>query len=449
VGSADLGADVPGDASEGVSGSIARPKRVLIVTPEDAAWCRGMGERVVQAWPGFDGVARPDFEPWKLAAFERALEERDWVWSTLREAGAVIFGAWGTPKVTQLVDLLDRARVPTVFVAPDGQTARKLLGTCDLEERGLVVLTGKNAPERAAHVLQGLAIRQPLVDRLADEARVGLRAQANVQAQLEHVEAELREAARVQQNFAHRPLPDVPGLDVGVVYRPAGHVSGDVFDVEMLDENRVGFFLADAAGHGVPAAMLTLYIARALPKTERRDGKLRVIPPGEALCRLNHDFATRPGVADRFATAVYGVYDLRTRELTVAGAGHPAPILANSDGPAERIETDGPLLGVFDDAAFSEVSLSLNPGQSLVVFSDGWEVAFPEAGADGDRLRIPTRTYLGRLESFGRACARDGVNASLAAIASDLDGQSGSLHQPDDVTALVLSATAVAQTLAA
>ncbi len=362
--------------------------------------------------------------------------------------GVMVCASDGAEGVVRLAHQLDEARIPAVFVAEHEACVDALDRAAELTELGFGIVAGHD-PTRAAATLLGAMGRQPLIDRLVKEAGQGHRAQGRVQAELDALETELREAARVQQNFAHRPVPEIPGLEVGVIYRPAGYVSGDVFDVEELDEDRVGIFLADAAGHGVPAAMLTLFISRALPKVERIGSRLRVIPPGEALARLNHDMSTRPGASDRFATAVYAVYDRRDRTVTIAGAGHPPPILAGDSGEAERIETDGPLLGVFPDAQFGEVVIRLEAGRSLVLFSDGWEVAFPKKDADAHGLRVPTRTYVDRLTGLARACLRDGSGPAVDAIVRSLDEQAGSLHQPDDVTALVLTGVAIAGAKAA
>jgi sigma-B regulation protein RsbU (phosphoserine phosphatase) len=78
----------------------------------------------------------------------------------------------------------------------------------------------------------------------------------------------------MQQQFVQRGVPYIPGVNVGVVYRPATYVSGDLFDVEAPRRApRVSVFLADAVGHGVPAAMLTLFISRALPKIDTVGGR--------------------------------------------------------------------------------------------------------------------------------------------------------------------------------
>jgi serine phosphatase RsbU (regulator of sigma subunit) len=217
-----------------------------------------------------------------------------------------------------------------------------------------------------------------------------------------------------------------------VVFRPAGYVSGDVFDVRRVGSRSVAFFVADAVGHGVPAALMTLLVARTLRSLDSSEA----LDPEAALTRLNCELCAQQTGRQRFVTAVYGVLDTQSGRLRISGAGHPPPILAGVRG-VERIETDGPLLGVFDGAEFPAVELELGADDVLILFSDGFETAVPDPGAQGRRLKLPTRRYVEHLVG----CRSDGSTLAEAAerLEQDLDSQAGSLHQPDDVTAVLLS----------
>src|SRR5215213_10977953 len=106
---------------------------------------------------------------------------------------------------------------------------------------------------------------------------------------LTRIDEELRLAARLQQDFLPKELPEVGNVRFHTLYRPAGYVSGDLYDVMRLDERRVGFYLADAVGHGVPAALLTMFVKQALQTRELidRGPGYRLLDPSEALRRLN------------------------------------------------------------------------------------------------------------------------------------------------------------------
>jgi sigma-B regulation protein RsbU (phosphoserine phosphatase) len=244
----------------------------------------------------------------------------------------------------------------------------------------------------------------------------------------------------LQNDFVRCAVPYMPELDFGVVYRPATYVSGDIFDIERLDEHHVAVFIADAVGHGVPAGMLTLFISRSLPKLDGFGGSARIVPPGEALARLNTAYCGRTGTNSRFATAMYGVIDTRDMTMRLAGAGHPAGILVREDGRIERAESSGPLLGIFPEATFGELTIDLSDARSLVLFTDGFELAYPDQGEPGGEMHYEANRYEAELMNMARqAGSREGLIAAIERVQTDLDRQIGSLHQADDVTALVIA----------
>src|SRR5262249_46159125 len=132
---------------------------------------------------------------------------------------------------------------------------------------------------------------------------------------------ELNLAASVQQEMLPRRLPERANLQFGTLFRPAGYVSGDIFDVvELDDEGRhIGFFIADPVGHGVPAALMTMVIHRSLRMTRSLDkGSREIVWPGDAMTRLNDELCRGKRESPRFTTAVYGIIDTRTLRVTLA-----------------------------------------------------------------------------------------------------------------------------------
>ncbi|MFG0305321.1 MAG: PP2C family protein-serine/threonine phosphatase [Phycisphaerales bacterium JB040] len=303
-------------------------------------------------------------------------------------------------------------------------------------------------PAHIATSLATLAARQEVIDRIAREHRLSRMMLDGVQRQLIEWNAEMRRAASVQREFLPSANCGAGLVDLGVVYRPAGDVSGDVYDLRRLDDDTIAFFIADAVGHGVPAAMMTQIIARSLRMTEGVGDSERILSPVEALERLNDELVRHGGSSSRFATAVYGLIDAPTGRVRLAGAGHPPPIVCGPSG-SRRIETGGPLLGVFEEAEFGEAEFTLSPGEVLVLFSDGFEMAFPDEGATGEDLKRPTRTHLEKLASVSASGGAGGVREAALRLNAELDSQVGSLHQPDDVTALLISPVAQEARLAA
>jgi sigma-B regulation protein RsbU (phosphoserine phosphatase) len=203
-----------------------------------------------------------------------------------------------------------------------------------------------------------------------------------------------------------------------------------------LDEDHIGVFLADVAGHGVPAALMTMVICRSLVTKETDAHDYRLVPPAEVLERLNLDLRRR-NKHIRFATAVYALVDCRRRVMTLAGAGHPPPLLLRAGAPARELATDGGLLGVFEDESYEQIEVPLECGDRVLFYSDGFEQAFPHRASNAYERKMPTDRYR---EEFQRLESCRTATEMVSCIEERLDDQRGSLHQIDDLTLLCLHA---------
>lgn len=362
------------------------------------------------------------------------------------------------PAVTlhALADALQTNLVPAIALVP-----RLDEHPANIAGDEILMLDSSAAPVIVASALFALSERQPAIANLLRENAALRRFQQGLRGQIEKVNEELQLASQVQRDFLPRDLPRVPGLEMAAFFRPCGYVSGDIYDVQRLDEHHVGFFIADAVGHGVPAALMTMALARTLHIAEIRGERGEIIAPGEALGRLNREMIRRHGSTPRFATAVYGVIDTRSMMVTVASAGHPPALVFGADG-STRINSEGSLLGVFPEDEYGETSFTLCDDQVLVVHSDGFETAFPEQHVDHHARRLPTTNYLDRFEEMYESAMRVAtdeatgdqscqthaglvhpgkgrLNRALQVLAHRLDTQAGSLHQVDDLTALVFA----------
>ncbi len=335
--------------------------------------------------------------------------------------------------VYKLVDRLEEGLAPALLLM-DGANPRfeALAGP------GVITAEVSTHPAALAGMAHALAQRQAAVDSLASELRVARRYHGGLRDEIGRMHEELQLAASVQRELLPAELPEAPGLEFGVLFRPCGYVSGDIYNVVRLDEHRVGFFVADAVGHGVPAALMTVVLSRGLPMVDATEHGTRIVPPAEAMSRLNEALLRGPNPGRRFATAVYGVIDSAKRSVTLAGAGHPPPLRIRPDGKAEAIETGGSLLGVFPDGEFDEATFPLEPDDVLLTFSDGFETAFPAEGAESGKTRASTR-YVDHFHELVEARRSAGIRAAMERLAQRLDEASGSLHQIDDLTALVVA----------
>lgn len=188
-----------------------------------------------------------------------------------------------------------------------------------------------------------------------------------------HYRQQLRLASQVQRELLPRTAPSYGHVSLSTVYRPMDYVSGDIYDVRRLDEDHVAVALIDAEGHGISAALLTVFLRRALREEARRNGGPWPPRPHEVLARLNEDLLETDLSECQFAAAVYAVVNLRSRCVELARGGAPYPILRHADGSCQLLRPAGSVVGVIPDVRFERESLELAPGDSLLLYSDGIE----------------------------------------------------------------------------
>lgn len=383
------------------------------------------------SWPRY--CIAPETRAVSLAEFQFAVTgptpER------MVEGGPVLIGVGPELSPTSLYQLVDRLQqlvVPAVVLFPVvDQAARGLQGG------GVLVESWDADPAFLAAALATLGERQSTVRGLLQDLAIASRYSGGVSGEIDRIHEELNLAAAVQQEMLPRRLPRAPGFECGVLFRPAGYVSGDIYDVVDLGQGLVAFFIADAVGHGVPAALMTMVISKSLRMTRPGDGGGGVVSPAEAMTRLNEELCRGVAGSPRFSTAVYGLLDTRTREVRLAGAGHPPPLRIRGAN-LTRVETDGPLLGVFPGETYTETSFTLGPDETLLLYSDGFETAF--APAVDSRGKRGTDSYLDEIASLAWPDGKTAttIAGALRDLESRIDRAAGSLHQADDVTAVAL-----------
>jgi phosphoserine phosphatase RsbU/P len=345
----------------------------------------------------------------------------------------------GGSALFQLVDRLQQHLVPAILLFPSADGPMR-----QLESDGVIVESWDASPSLLAAMLFALSQRQATVRSLSRDLAISNRYQGGVRGEIDRIHDELNLAAAVQQEMLPRRMPEAPGIQFGTLFRPAGYVSGDIYDVVELDERTIGFFIADAVGHGVPAALMTMVISRSLRMTRMGEQGKEIISPGEAMTRLNEELCRGKKENPRFSTAVYGTIDTVTREVRLSGAGHPPPLRIRGTFMT-KVNTDGPLLGVFPGEKYDEACFTLADDETLLLYSDGFETAFAPPETQPGR-RKAADAYMGELARLPwPAPTHTGSAADALRILEDrIDEQSGSLHQVDDVTAVAISARSIA-----
>lgn len=335
-----------------------------------------------------------------------------------------------------LMALLQDRHIPTMVTRP-----REALAPGEPLAEGVVACPADQPPALACAVLRSLWSQAGVLKNLQRELKFLHAHQGGLCDQIGKIDEELRLAAQLQREFLPHELPRVGLVEFHALFRPAGYVSGDIYDVVRLDEHHVGVFIADAVGHGVPAALMTMYIKRCL-QTKTIDpgspGGYRITSPDAALAHLNVDMCNQPSTGKiRFATACYAVVNCNTLEMLFARAGHPFPLVLHADGTSTHLEPDGAMLGIFPEEVFQLQRVQLQAGDRLLFYSDGFELAFPQEGEGNadDRAARSTQQYTQEFKDL----ANGSLEAALARLVANLDQQAGSLNQQDDMTVVALA----------
>ena len=184
---------------------------------------------------------------------------------------------------------------------------------------------------------------------------------------------QLRLAGLVQQDFLPAKLPNTEEVQWATIFLPAEWVSGDIYDIVRIDEQHIGFYVADIVGHGMPAALLTIFLKQALVMRETIDNNYRIFSPVEVMKNLNLRMTAQKLSGYQFATCCYCLLNTKTLQLTYSRAGHPYPILIRPGKEPEQLEIRGSLLGIFEQAEYVQGTVQLQPGDKLLLYSDGAE----------------------------------------------------------------------------
>ena len=270
-----------------------------------------------------------------------------------------------------------------------------------------------------------------LLDNLAAQAAPALRVGQLVREQeaeavtRQRFEQELEVARLIQQNFLPRELPELQGWQVAAYYRPAREVGGDFYDVIPLSDGRVAFVVGDVTDKGVPAALVM-----SATRSVLRASAQRLIEPGIVLERVNeHLCPDMP--AKMFVTCLYGVLDPATGLLRFANAGHDLPYVNTADGVVE-LRARGMPLGLMPGMAYEEKEAVLQPGESVLLHSDGVVEAHD-----------PERDMFGFPRLKETVADAPGGQALIDRVLADLDAFTGpSAEQEDDITMVTLERSA-------
>ncbi len=246
--------------------------------------------------------------------------------------------------------------------------------------------------------------------------------------ELTGIKGDLAVAREIQQAILPRIFPPFPEeantLDIAADMNAAKDVGGDFYDFFRIDNDRIGFTIADVSGKGVPAA-----IFMAVARTLIRATGIRGVSPAECMTYSNA-LLSQESVNYMFVTVFYGIYNIRTGEVTYTNAGHNPPYLMKSDGSVEELPLSKDIVaGAIDDYEFTEDTLQLEKGDTLLLFTDGVTEAIDKDEKDYGDERL--RKLLSQSTKLSCQEIVDKVKADVKAFV-------GEAEQSDDITLLAL-----------
>ena len=246
--------------------------------------------------------------------------------------------------------------------------------------------------------------------------------------ELTSIKGDLAVAREIQQAILPRIFPPFPeetaSMDIAASMNAAKDVGGDFYDFFRIDSDHIGFTIADVSGKGVPAA-----IFMAVARTLLRATGIRAVSPAECMTYANA-LLSQEAVNNMFVTVFYGIYNIRTGEVTYANAGHNPPYLVRADGSVEMLPLSKDIVaGAFDDFQYSQESLQLEPGDTLLLYTDGVTEA----------INTEDKEYgEGRLEKQLAQCSNLSCQEIIDKVKEDVKAFAGEAEQSDDITLFAL-----------
>jgi len=237
-------------------------------------------------------------------------------------------------------------------------------------------------------------------------------------------EQELEQAREIQKSLMPKEIPQIGGFEIDGAWEPARVVGGDYFDVIRLSENKLGICIADVVGKSVSAALLMANVQATV-----RAFAHELTSPAALCGRVNSVLSASIGTG-KFVTFFYAVLDARNRSMHYTNAGHLLPILIRADSTRHELKNGGAVLGVFPDWTYENSQLQLEPGDRLLLFTDG----ITEAGPGGDEEFGEERLVKSACECISHSAGE--IKSRILADAKEFCDQ----QLRDDATIIVVTA---------
>ena len=292
-------------------------------------------------------------------------------------------------------------------------------------------------PVNGSKLLARLAVNERLLRVEADLRASNKQLQTtleSLESAQEAIDRDMREARKLQQGLVRERSGRFGPFDMSLLLRPAGHIGGDLVGFFPIGIDRVGIYALDVSGHGVTAALLTAQLSVHLSGSSDQNVALRAAQAGSSsvqptdLAFFFNNMMLEEMNTDTYFTMMYGDLNHVTGQLRMVQAGHPHPVLQRADGSVRLLGKGGMPIGLFEKPIFDEIEITMEPGDRLLITSDGiTEAANPMGRLLGDD----------GLEAIMRTNAFLGGHSFLEAMAWSVSQYAGG-ERPDDMSAVLL-----------
>ena len=190
---------------------------------------------------------------------------------------------------------------------------------------------------------------------------------ANLEKKYFQLLEDLEYARRIQVSLLPSSFPSGLSINVTDRYLPSQKVGGDFYQYFLIDQNTLAFYLADVSGHGIAAAMLTVFINQSL---QLQDSKT-IFDPGKVVTLLNKKFTMQISSEESYCCFFYGLYNIRENKIKFTNAGFPFPVLIKPDNSYTVLKQENYPIGWFEDVSYDTLEIKIEKKDSLYFFSDG------------------------------------------------------------------------------
>jgi sigma-B regulation protein RsbU (phosphoserine phosphatase) len=290
--------------------------------------------------------------------------------------GAGLVGLAASEKrAVRVADVLKDAR----YICVNPETRSELVIPLIHQERAIGVLD-LESPEAGYFTEEHERVLTLMASQIAT-AIENARLYEHVKRQESRMERELQFAREIQYHLISDEMPELQGLEISAEFKPARILGGDLYDFIPYEGSKLAIAVGDGAGKGAPAALYTAMTSGII-----RTRATRQYTPAEMLVRVNWSLCQRR-IEGRYMTLCYAVWDDIDHTLKIANAGLPKPVFC-CDGKVELLEVSGVPLGLFQDVVYEERNLHLNPGDTVVFYSDGISEAMNAEDAEFGTERL-------------------------------------------------------------